>query len=163
MSTITDNNMFSVLQSSKHRKLQARANRLYPQEKTPELLVIRPKKFTGIKIPLGHTPYAETIRQLLPEEKKPDPVNQNLHYTQPCNSVVRDEHGNFGKCTRSYCTYAHTKKQFRYAQCFFDTKCKNGNKCSFKHSDETDQDYRERRHLDLPDLPTDDEAETDDQ
>jgi hypothetical protein len=74
-----------------------------------------------------------------------------LKYTRPCNNIAKDQAGEYGVCTRSVCTFAHSKAQFVPKTCNFLEKCRNMH-CVFFHPDsETRNEFLERSGIDLPD------------
>jgi hypothetical protein len=102
------------------------------------------------------------------------PFNPNdLIATKPCLHIERklDEHGHlseeYGVCTRTYCTFAHSMAELRLPMCGYGANCnrkkggydkKTGQfsasmKCQFMHPDETTVQYYERTGKDKPDLP----------
>ena len=91
--------------------------------------------------------------------------NDGLKCTKPCRNVVRDSDNNFTKCTKEYCTYAHTLQQLQLPRCLFDHndqfRCNRRPGfnpelavCKFKHIDETNESYHSRMGTVLPDLPS---------
>lgn len=97
----------------------------------------------------------------------------DLTATRPCLNIERklDEHGRlneeYGVCTRSYCTFAHSMAELRVPECGYGVNCnrKKGGydrntgkfleslKCQFHHPDETVVQYYERTGKEKPDLP----------
>ena len=96
-------------------------------------------------------------------------VASSLVCTKACRNVTTlNEKGEFGVCTREYCTFAHSEEELTLPWCTFDQTCrfKNGrfvnfntntlipdSQCKFRHSDETIENYYRRSGKKRPYLP----------
>jgi hypothetical protein len=95
-------------------------------------------------------------------------LTKNLTCTRPCSNVKRDSiDKEFGICNRVNCSFAHCLDDLNDPMCGFDANCrirwgkentKNNirdpkTRCTFRHSDETRQDWTKRTGRIMPDLP----------
>jgi hypothetical protein len=87
---------------------------------------------------------------------KKEEIAKILKFTKACNNVKRDENGNFKKCYKIGCTYAHSLDQWNPPKCQFGVNCRfiNNQKCKFFHDNETLSDWQSRNKENIPDLPT---------
>jgi len=74
-----------------------------------------------------------------------DELAKRLTKTKVCRNLVK-----FGKCTRKVCTFAHTPEELNDPECVFSTGCRKRSKCTFKHGDETSEEYRNRLGIKFP-------------
>lgn len=74
-----------------------------------------------------------------------DQMSKRLVKTKICRNL-----GKYGKCTREVCHFAHTPKELKDAECVFGKNCRKRKNCTFKHADETSEEYRERRGIRFP-------------
>ena len=73
---------------------------------------------------------------VIAEEKPQFEAPRNLKCTKMCNS---------GKdCKRPGCNYAHSMDEFNPIECKFQTRCKNPQSCTFKHSFESKDNFLAR-------------------
>ena len=87
---------------------------------------------------------------------KKEEIAKILKFTKACNNVKRDENGNFKKCHKIGCTYAHSLDQWNPPRCQFGVNCRfiMNQKCKFFHDNETLSDWQSRTKENIPDLPT---------
>ena len=80
------------------------------------------------------------------------------------NVTTRTSEGDWGVCTREYCTFCHGEDEWTPPVCGFDKNCyhKFGNRlsngsvgpaCKFKHSGETISQYLVRAGISAPEMP----------
>ena len=96
-------------------------------------------------------------------------VAKLLTCTKACRNIQKDpQTGEFGVCSRKYCTFAHSMNELQPARCSFDRTCRfkhgritdwktkniaHDSKCKFRHSDESIQEYYSRSGMTQPELP----------
>ncbi len=104
----------------------------------------------------GHNTYAEQRRQeracrsdrrtvgfeALGDE---DTLAERLLKTKVCWNLKK-----YGNCTHKICTFAHTPEELNDPECVFGNTCRRRETCTFKHRDETSEDYRKRRGIKFP-------------
>jgi len=72
--------------------------------------------------------------------------------TKPCNNVKKLSNGDYTKCDRYQCKFAHWTNTWKIPECLFDLTCKKIN-CGFKHSSETPNEWFKKTGKSPPDLP----------
>jgi len=94
-------------------------------------------------------------------------IANKLKCTKACHFALKNPNtGEYGTCYRSTCTFAHSLEELNAPLCEFDEMCrykdgrynKNGDfdatmKCTFRHTNETIEEWLERTGKTLPDLP----------
>lgn len=94
-------------------------------------------------------------------------IAKKLKCTKACHFALKNPNtGEYGTCYRSTCTFAHSLEELNDPLCEFDEMCrykhgrynKNGDfddtlKCTFRHINETREEWLERTGKTLPDLP----------
>ena len=85
--------------------------------------------------------------------KKHETSNDSFLFTKPCKNVTDNtKEEEFGVCTRSVCTFAHSLEEFRIPKCRFLHNCRSST-CKFLHPDETTDEWTLRTGENLPHLP----------
>jgi hypothetical protein len=65
---------------------------------------------------------------------------QTFVKTRPCPVQLSE-----GSCTNTNCTYAHSLEELKHTECNFGNKCtKKDTNCTFKHPDESVENFRKR-------------------
>lgn len=112
-----------------------------------ELKNARSQAFRNTKTPNARTAIFEKIQDK-------SAIAKSLECTKECKNVTtRSATGDFGVCTRRFCSFSHSKLEHRPRMCEFDQMCKFSDTCKFCHSYETPTHWRERTGNNEPDLP----------
>ena len=71
-------------------------------------------------------------------------VSSHLRKTKFCKIKITT-----GYCNRAICNFAHNMSEYHFAECAFKNNCKKEG-CSFKHPDETIDEYKTRINFKIP-------------
>lgn len=83
-------------------------------------------------------------------------TENTLVCTKACKYVIQlKENGDYGVCYRPICSFAHSLEELKDPMCGFDKMCRyrDTNRCMFRHSDETKEQWLDRTEQKLPNLP----------